>query len=191
MSRRQTRLPRDVADMPAKKSPVAKRRRQVGEPEPTYVGLPAAWRASDGPTRETPLLLDTHVWIWTLDPSSGALTNHTIRLIERAAAAQRLYVSDFSYWEVAMLVSKGRLRLTSDVGIWLDRAAAAPGIVSVPVTRDVLVHSTRLPGDPHGDPADRILIAHAQTLGAALMTCDRGIIDYATRTPGTPVCDAR
>ncbi len=177
--------------MPVRKSPVAKRRRTVGEPEPTYVGLPAAWRASDAPARETPLLLDTHVWIWTLDPSSGALPNHTIRLIERAAAAQRLLVSDFSYWEIAMLVNKGRLRLTTDVGIWLDRAATAPGIVSVPVTRDVLVHSTRLPGEPHGDPADRILIAHAQTLGAALMTCDRGIIDYARRTPGIPVCDAR
>lgn len=177
--------------MPARKSPVAKKRRAVGEPEPTYVGLPAAWRAREAPTRETPLLLDTHVWIWTLDPSSGALPNHTIRLIERAAAAQRLLVSDFSYWEVAMLVSKGRLRLTTDVGIWLDRAATAPGIVSVPVTRDVLVHSTRLPGEPHGDPADRILIAHAQTLGAALMTCDRGIFDYARRTPGIPVCDAR
>jgi len=177
--------------MAVKKSAVTRKRRAVGEPDRTYVGLPAAWRAGDAPTRETPLLLDTHVWIWTLDPSSGALPKHTIRHIERAAAAQRLFVSDFSHWEVAMLVSKERLRLNTDVGIWLDRAATAPGITSLPVTRDVLVHSTRLPGEPHGDPADRILIAHAQTLGAALMTCDRGIIDYAIRTPGIPVCDAR
>lgn len=161
------------------------------EPPPTYVGLPAVWRASDDRACETPLLLDTHVWIWTLDTSAGALPPHTISLIERAATAQRLYVSDFSYWEAAMLVSKGRLALTTDVGIWLDRAATAPGILSVPVTRDVLVHSTRLPGNPHGDPTDRILIAHAQMLSAALMTCDRGIIDYAVRTPGIPVCDAR
>jgi PIN domain nuclease of toxin-antitoxin system len=177
--------------MPARKSSTASRRGAVREPQPTYVGLPAAWRASDDPARETPLLLDTHVWLWTLDPSSGALPKHTIGLVERAAAAQRLYVSDISYWEVAMLASKGRLVLTTDIGIWLDRAATAPGIVSVPVTRDVLVHSTRLPGEPHGDPADRILLAHAQTLGAALMTCDRGIIDYAARTRGIPVCDAR
>jgi PIN domain nuclease of toxin-antitoxin system len=177
--------------MPSRKSSVTKRRKAVRESEPKYFGLPAAWRASGALTRETPLLLDTHVWIWTLDPSSGALPKHAIRLIEAAAAAQRLFVSDFSYWEFAMLVNKGRLRLNTDVGIWLDRAASAPGIASVPVTRDVLVHSTRLAGEPHGDPADRILIAHAQTLGAALMTCDRGIIDYAIRTPGIPVCDAR
>ena len=88
-------------------------------------------------------------------------------------------------------MSKGRLQLGTDVTVWLDRAARAPGIVAVPVTRDVLVHSTRLPGDPHGDPADRILLAQAQMLGALLLTCDRGIIAYAARTPGVPVCDAR
>ena len=158
---------------------------------PAYTGRPAVWRATDSPERDTPLLLDTHVWLWTLDGTAGALPKDAQTLIGLAAAAQRLFVSDFSYWEIAMLVSKGRLHLASDVSIWLERAAQAPGITSVPVTREVLVHSTRLPGTPHGDPADRILLAHAQALGAAFMTCDHGIISYALRTPGIPVCDAR
>lgn len=161
------------------------------EPTPAYMGLPAMWRAAASPTRETPLLLDTHVWLWTLDGTAGAMADEARTLIQHAAAARRLFVSDFSYWELAMLVSKGRLQLASDVAIWLDRAAQAPGISSVPVTRDVLIYSTRLPGNPHGDPADRILLAHAQILGASLMTCDRGIVGYASRTPGIPVCDAR
>jgi PIN domain nuclease of toxin-antitoxin system len=191
-NRRRIRSPRaGRADVPAKKARSLSRRQTVREPAPSYVGLPAVWRASASPARATPLLLDTHLWLWTLDQTQGALTTHAIGLVERAAAEQRLYVSDFSYWEVAMLVSKGRLRLATDVGIWLERAALAPGITSVPVTRDVLIRSTRLPGEPHGDPADRILLAHAQTLGAALMTCDRGIIAYAVHTPGIPVCDAR
>lgn len=149
------------------------------------------WRASETPERDSPLLLDTHVWLWTLDGTAGALPTAARTLIERAAAAQRLFVSDFSYWEIAMLASKGRLQLASDASVWLERAAQAPGIISVPVSRDVLVHSTRLPGEPHGDPTDRILLAHAQTLGASLVTCDRGIVAYAARTPGIPVCDAR
>lgn len=177
--------------MAAKKSTGSGRRRAVREPQPVYAGLPAVWRASGSPNRETPLLLDTHVWLWALDHTRGSLGAAALGLIERAASAQRLYVSDFSYWEVAMLVSKGRLRMAADVAVWLERAAAAPGITSAPVTRDVLIHSTRLPGEMHGDPADRILLAQAQFLGAALMTCDRGIVDYATRTPGIPVCDAR
>ncbi len=94
-----------------------------------------------------------------------------------------------------MLTATRRLELAADVGAWHERAALAPGIEAVPVTRSVLVESTRLHGEPHGpphgDPADRILLAHAGSLGASLVTCDRGIVDYAGRTPGIPVCDAR
>jgi PIN domain nuclease of toxin-antitoxin system len=177
--------------MSVRKRVTGTRSRAVREPQPTYVGLPTVWRASGSPARDTPLLLDTHVWLWVLDNTRGSLTGAALALIDRAAKAGRLFVSDYSYWEVAMLVSKGRLHLAGDVGVWLERAAAAPGIVAMPVSRDVLIHSTRLPGEPHGDPADRVLLAHAQFLGAALLTCDRGIIAYAKRTPGIPVCDAR
>jgi len=174
-------------------STAAKQRQRAGvrEPSSEYSGRPSAWRAVSSPDRDSPLLLDTHVWLWTLNGTPGSLDAAARTLIDRAATSRCLFVSDFSFWEIAMLVSKGRLQLGTDVTVWLDRAARAPGIVAVPVTRDVLVHSTRLPGDPHGDPADRILLAQAQMLGASLLTCDRGIIAYAARTPGIPVCDAR
>lgn len=167
------------------------RARAVREPEAVYAGRPTFWRAANTPDRDTALLLDTPVWLWVLDGTPGTLGAAARALIDRAATAQRLYVSDFSYWEVAMLVAKGRLELHFDLWRLLDRAEQAPGIRTVPVARDVLIGSTRLPGTPHGDPADRILIAHALALGAALVTCDRGIVDYAARTPGVPVCDAR
>jgi PIN domain nuclease of toxin-antitoxin system len=38
--------------------------------------------------------------------------------------------------------------------------------------------STLLPGEPHGDPADRFLIATARTQGLALATRDEHIIEY-------------
>jgi PIN domain nuclease of toxin-antitoxin system len=81
--------------------------------------------------------------------------------------------------------------LNQDVTIWLDHAARAPGLQPLPLTRAVLVQSTRLAGAGHGDPADRMLIAHAQLSGLSLVTCDRGIIEYARREVGIPVCDAR
>ena len=183
-----------MAEKPLKHRPAtAKRPRRsaVREPSSEYTGLPAAWRSAESPERETPLLMDTHVWIWTLNGTPRSLGSAARTLIDRAAIAHRLFLSDFSFWEVAMLVSKGRLQLQADLMVWLDRAESAPGIITVPVTRDVLVHSTRLPAGRHGDPADRILLAQAQMLGAALLTCDRGIITYAFRTPGVPVCDAR
>lgn len=176
-----------------KRAPAGKgaTRRVVREPAPTYQGLAALWQASSSPERDTPLLLDTHVWLWTLDGTAGALSAAVTGVIAQAARNRVLHVSDFSFWEVAMLVSKGRLELAADVGAWLERAGEAPGIITLPVTRAVLVQSTRLPGVSHGDPADRILIAHAQAMGASLLTCDRGIVEYARRTPGIPVCDGR
>ena len=45
--------------------------------------------------------------------------------------------------------------------------------------RAVAIESTRLPGTPRRDPADRILIATARLIGATLVTCDKAILDYA------------
>jgi PIN domain nuclease of toxin-antitoxin system len=41
------------------------------------------------------------------------------------------------------------------------------------------VDSARLPGDLHGDPADRMLVATARRVGATLVTRDGRILDYA------------
>ncbi len=165
--------------------------RKVREPAPEYSGTPALWRAAESPTRDTPLLLDTHVWLWTLDDTRGALSNAATQLIASAAAAGRLFASDISFWEVAMLVAKGRLELAADPLLWLQRAAQAPGIQLLPLTREVLVASTSLAGTLHGDPADRMLLAQAQRYGCALLTCDKALVAYAARQPGVPVCDAR
>lgn len=137
------------------------------------------------------MLLDTHVWLWTLDGIVGTMSDGALAQIEQAAAERRLFVSDVSYWEVALKVSKGKLSLAIDPTLWLARASQAPTLQSLPLTRDVLIQSTLLAGTPHGDPADRMLIAQAQLSGMSLVTCDKGIIAYAERQSGVPVCDAR
>jgi len=168
-----------------------RRRWVVREPDSHYSGMPVAWRAADSPERETALLIDTHAWIWTLEQMPGKMHLAASALVNRAAGDRRLFVSDFSFWEAGLLAKKARLPVDAEAALWLKRAAKAPGIVSVPISRDALILSTQLPGTPPRDPADCILIAQAQTLGASLFTCDREIIDYAARTPGIPVCDAR
>jgi PIN domain nuclease of toxin-antitoxin system len=151
----------------------------------------ALWRAAHEPDREDALLLDTHAWLWTLNGSTDDMAAEAVALITAAAAAGRLYVSDISFWEVSLKAVKGKLALSIDPTLWLARAAAAPGIRGLPLTRDVLIQSTRLPGEPHGDPADRMLLAQAQLGGMSLLTCDRLIVEYAVSQPGVPVCDAR
>lgn len=78
-----------------------------------------------------------------------------------------------------MLVSKGRLTLDRDVGEWVQQALSLPGIGLVGLEPDIAVAASRLPGEMHGDPADRLIVASARRLGAVLVTDDRLILEYA------------
>jgi PIN domain nuclease of toxin-antitoxin system len=137
------------------------------------------------------LLLDTHIWLWHLDGDRGQTTSELVPLLDRSGARSNLFVSDISYWEVAVKAARGKLALSIDVAVWLQQAERAPGIRFRALDRPVLLLSTRLPGTVHNDPADRMLIASAQLANLPLVTADRLIIEYAENHPGTPVVDAR
>lgn len=126
------------------------------------------------------LVLDTHVWIWILEGVKTELSPATIRLIEKAAADSALAISAISVWEVAMLEKKGRITLSRSIDEWTRAALTAPGIRLVDLSPEIAIESTRLPGEPHGDPADRIIIATARVLGATLITRDEAIVSYAS-----------
>ena len=126
------------------------------------------------------LLLDTHVWLWLLS-GEGALKASGVRVIEEAASHGLVRVSIISVWEVAMLEAKGRIRLSKDCRSWVDEALRAPGIALVPLTPEIAVESSRLPGTFHGDPADRILVATARRERAILLTRDERILAYGKK----------
>ena len=90
-----------------------------------------------------------------------------------------------------MNAGKGKLTLSIDVAVWLQRAERAPGIRFLPLGRALLLLSTRPPGTVHADPADRMLLAAALLHHVPLVTADRAIIEYARMTPGVPVVDVR
>lgn len=99
--------------------------------------------------------------------------------IENASYAAGVNISAISLWEIAMLVTKERLKLKRDVGEWVELVVANPGLTLVPLAPEIAVASTRLPGEIHRDPADRIIVATARTLDATLVTADQALLDYA------------
>jgi PIN domain nuclease of toxin-antitoxin system len=128
------------------------------------------------PERSVTLVLDTHTWIWW---AGGAPLNAEARAaIERAAAHGAVLISAISVWEVAMLVSKGRLVLSMPIGEWCRQALALPGFSLAPLSPDVAIESCQLPGDIHQDPADRMIAATARMLGATLVTRDEKLLAY-------------
>lgn len=136
-----------------------------------------------------PLVLDTHVWYWFAEGKGDRLGRALPRRIERAVADGRAFVSAISAWELGMLVAKRRLVLATDVAHWIATAREPPGVRLADVTVEVALDGSRLPGEFHGDPADRLIVATARSLGAALLTCDERILAYG-ENGGVRVVDA-
>ena len=125
-----------------------------------------------------PLLLDTHALIWLMEGASR-LSRTARHLADEAAKDGLLRVSAITLWEIATLERKGRITFDRDCQTWIDEMLTTPGLHLVPLTPEIAVQSTRLPGAVHGDPADRILVATARVLNATLLTADTKIRDYA------------
>ena len=123
------------------------------------------------------VVLDTHALVWLMQ-GSERVGPRSRALIAAAAKADSVFVPAISAWEIAMLVAKDRLALDRDVGEWLDAALGLPGLRLAALDPFVAVDSTRLPGDVHGDPADRLIIATARRHAAVLITDDRLILQY-------------
>ena len=124
------------------------------------------------------LLVDTHTLIWMVE-QAPELGPQAIEALNKAGRENRIAVSAITPWEIGLLVSKGRLKLGSDVMKWINDALARPGVRLAPLEPEIAVSSTRLPWEANGDPADRILVATARHLGAALVTADSALLEFA------------
>lgn len=123
------------------------------------------------------IVLDTHALIWWVnDP--GMLGSRALKAIEESAGNHSLFVSVISAWEIAMLVKKERLVLSVDVRDWIAKCEALPFLSFVPVSVALAVESVRLPDFTHADPADRIIVATAMSMGARLVTKDDKLKGY-------------
>ena len=133
---------------------------------------------SRGRTSAGPFVLDTHVWIWLMEGLRSDLSNATVSAIEEAGGRGELALPAISVWELGMLEARGRITLSQSIDEWVRAALTAPGLRLVDLSPEIAVESTRLPGDLHGDPADRMIIATTRVLGGTLITSDEQILAY-------------
>jgi len=116
------------------------------------------------------LLLDTHIWLWSLGEPR--------RLGSRVRALLRdrnneLWLSPVSTWEALLLNAKGRIHLHGDLSEWLAQSTAH--FREAPLTHEIVLAAHQLPL-PHRDPADRFLTATAQALDLTLVTADERLL---------------
>jgi PIN domain nuclease of toxin-antitoxin system len=127
------------------------------------------------------LLLDTCAAIWI--GNQDRLAPAALQAVRAAAARAELLVSPVTGWEIGLATTRrgNPLILLPTPQVWLDDLLARPGVRLAPLQPSVALCASYLPGQIHGDPADRLLIATARELGVPLVTRDRRILDYAAQ----------
>ena len=130
---------------------------------------------SGGAGRAVSALLDTQVLIRWLG-GIGQLSREQTRAIRRADPDDPVLVSDISLWEIVVLCELGRIELDLPLRDWLERAVAPPLVRRVGISPAVAAGVAALPPSFHRDPADRIIVATARTLGASIVTSDDRIV---------------
>ncbi len=137
------------------------------------------------------MLLDTHVWIWSAAGNTARIGPRTRRALNKAAATGGLMVSSASAFEIASLVSLGRLALSLPAERWVRESIERGRLQVIDAGLDVALDAGAIPSSAIGDPLDRWLIATARALDVPLVTCDRALLRYAASTRQVATIDAR
>jgi PIN domain nuclease of toxin-antitoxin system len=118
------------------------------------------------------LLLDTHIWIWSLlDPK---------RLKPRVMSALKsrdneLWLSPISVWEVLTLFEKDRLGVKGSPEEWVESALGVAAFNEAPLSNEIVLDLPKWRME-HRDPADRLLVSTARVLDLTLVTADERLL---------------
>ncbi len=121
------------------------------------------------------LICDTHVLVW-LDEGNPRLGANALQTMNKALATGQLAVASISFWEIAMLVEKGRLDIRIELDVWRLELLQT-GLLEIPLQGSTALRADQLQAF-HGDPADRMIVATALENSATLMTADRKILGW-------------
>ncbi|OGQ96575.1 MAG: hypothetical protein A2521_15500 [Deltaproteobacteria bacterium RIFOXYD12_FULL_57_12] len=117
------------------------------------------------------ILLDTCVMIYdALTPEQ--LSRRAVAELGKGRLAGNLACSDISLWEIAMLMSKGRVKPAMPPQDFLVDVVAANRLRVLPITPGIAFHASYHADLTDGDSADRIIAATALYHKASLLTSD-------------------
>ena len=121
------------------------------------------------------IVLDTHVLAWA-DNDERKLGRKAKALIDRLWEGGRVAVCAISFWELALLQSKRRIKLPTRVEEWRAQLLGA-GLIEFPVDGAIGTQAADLNGLPD-DPADRFIVATALHYRAELVTADEKLLAW-------------
>jgi PIN domain nuclease of toxin-antitoxin system len=127
----------------------------------------------------TTLVLDSHVLHWWSAEQDRVSARAAVALRE----ADELAVAAVSWFELAWLAERDRIRVTIPVRSWLEQLAGQ--VRTLPLTPAIAATAVALPSSFPADPADRLIYASAIEHGSRLVTKDRRLRSHRHPRPLT------
>jgi PIN domain nuclease of toxin-antitoxin system len=121
------------------------------------------------------VLVDTHIALWALGEPGRLNENERALLVDPAVDR---CMSPMSVWEASIKREAGRLRAPRNLS-----AVLAAEFRMLEITAPLLEAAAELPRH-HGDPFDRVLIAHALHDDLSVLTRDDAFAAYGVRLAG-------
>ncbi len=120
------------------------------------------------------VLLDTHALFWYID-GDPQLSAKSCSLIQDAS--NNILISPASYWEIAIKVSLGKLKLNRAYDEFVEIGLNTYGFQVLPILPS---HTAMVVGLPfhHKDPFDRLLVAQALVEQISIISNDSALDAY-------------
>jgi len=123
--------------------------------------------------------LDSQILIWrSAEPER--LSSSARRALD---SADEFVVASMTWFELAWLARRERIRISVPVRAWLQ--LLAENVRTIPITPEIAAAAAALPRSFPRNPADRLIFATAVEHGFHLVSKDRAIRDHGQ--PGTTV----
>lgn len=121
------------------------------------------------------ILLDTHVLVWTVS-DAARLSRAAAREIEKAYRAGGCAISSITFWELALLFAKGKLRGAGTIQGAIREVVERARVHVLEITPEIADLAMAFPDHYPKDPADRLIGATARSHGLTLITQDERIL---------------
>lgn len=119
------------------------------------------------------ILLDTHVVVW-LAQDPDLLPGSIRRAIAKERQVDGLAISCHTLWELALLISRGRISVVGSLKGFLD--AVEKRFTVLPITGAIAERATQFSDRYPRDSADRLIGATATEHNMVLLTSDKAIV---------------
>ena len=118
---------------------------------------------------ENVILLDTHVLVWLIS-EPGKLSKAATSAIRRANRTGGIAISAITLWELAWMITHGRLQVAGTVETYLEEVSSRVAIR--PITAKIAALANQFPYDYSSDLCDCLIGATSLNEGMVLVTRD-------------------